>query len=104
MCLLEAMAAGKPVIATRVGAVPKMVKAGETGLLLERGDVAGLSSGITRILRDKELARRLGENAQAYVSQCFSAEAMAKSYVAQYQGLLDSRRNGSRNEAAWEVS
>lgn len=104
MCLLEAMAAGKPVIATRVGAVPKMVKTGETGLLLEPGDVAGLSSGIIRILRDKELARRLGENAQAHVSQCFSAEAMANSYVAQYQGLMDSRRNGSRKEAAWEVS
>jgi len=104
MCLLEAMAAGKPVVATRVGAVPKLVASGKTGLLVECGDVAGLASGIIRILRDPELARRLGENGQAHVSQNYSAEAMAKSYVVQYQRLLAGRRNRARSEAAWEAN
>jgi len=104
MCLLEAMAAGKPVIATRVGAVPRLITSGKTGLLLECGDVAGLASGIIRILRDRKLARQLGKNGQEHVSQYYSAEAMAKSYVAQYQQLLANRRNRTRNEVAWEAS
>ena len=58
--ILEAMAAGKPVVATRVGGVPELVVEGETGLLADRGDVEGVATGVTRLLSDRHLAERLG--------------------------------------------
>jgi glycosyltransferase involved in cell wall biosynthesis len=104
MCLLEAMAARRPVIATRVGTVPKVVIAEQTGLLVEPGDVSGLAGAILRLLGNSELAIRLGENGYAHAAQHFSAEAMAKSYIGQYEQLLVSRRHRTHNRAEWEVS
>jgi glycosyltransferase involved in cell wall biosynthesis len=104
MCLLEAMAAGKPVIATRVGAIPKLVISDQTGLLIEPADVNGLSAAIRRLLADPELACRLGESGRSHVSQKFSAEVMAKSYLAQYYQVLERRRNGMCKQTASETS
>ncbi len=80
MCVLEAMAASKPVVATNVGAVPKVVDPGQTGLLVDPGDVDGLSDAIVRILRDRELACQMGKNGSIRASQSFSADAMARQY------------------------
>lgn len=104
MCLLEAMAAGKPVIATRVGAVPKLISPHQTGLLVEPGDVRGLVAAILRLLRDPELASRLGKNGHTRAAQHFSAEAMARSYIRQYKDVLASRCKGSQKQAALKVS
>jgi glycosyltransferase involved in cell wall biosynthesis len=103
MCLLEAMAAGNAVIATRVGAIPKMIQSGKTGVLLERGDVAGLSAAIVRLLSDSDLRRRLGESARAHAAQHFSAEAMAKNYLANYQDLLRQRQRGNTRHPVCEL-
>jgi glycosyltransferase involved in cell wall biosynthesis len=103
MCLLEAMAASKPVIATRVGAVPKIIIPEETGLLLQPGDVEGLAAAISRLLTDAALARRLGENGCEHVRQHFSATSMAKAYLQTYAGVLASRE-GAQSNAALEVS
>jgi glycosyltransferase involved in cell wall biosynthesis len=91
MSVLEAMAASRPVIATRVGAVPKLVIHGETGLLLEPGDADGLTTSILRVLRDPELARRLGESGHAHVAQHFSDAAMARSYIRLYEEAVSCR-------------
>jgi glycosyltransferase involved in cell wall biosynthesis len=104
MCLLEAMAAGKPVIATRVGAVPKVINAERTGLLLEPGDVGGLASAILRLLSDPKLARQLGENGCEHVVRNFSAEAMAKGYVAKYQQVLGRRGTTVQGKTTWEAN
>jgi glycosyltransferase involved in cell wall biosynthesis len=104
MCLLEAMAAGKPVIATRVGAVPKLVNSEETGLLLDPGDVDGLAGAILRLLRDPELASRLGENGRAHVARHYSAEAMGRSYIGKYQQMLGRHRDAVRRQASWEAN
>jgi glycosyltransferase involved in cell wall biosynthesis len=104
MCLLEALAAGRPVIATRVGAVPKLINTEQTGLLLDPGDEAGLAQAILRLLHDKELARRLAESGRSHVARHFSAEAMAESYIGKYQQVLERRRNAVRSQAAWEVN
>ncbi len=104
MCLLEAMAAGRPVIATRVGSVPKLINADQTGLLLDPGDEEGLARAILRLLHDTELARRIGENGRAHVARHFSAEAMAKSYIRKYQQLLGRHRNTVRDRATWEAN
>jgi glycosyltransferase involved in cell wall biosynthesis len=104
MCLLEALAAGKPVIATRVGAIPKLIISEQTGLLIDPADVNELSAAICRLLTDPELACRLGESGRSHVSQEFSAQAMAKSYLAQYDQVLAGRRNGMHKQTTSETS
>src|SRR5947199_3185738 len=59
MTILEAMAASRPVVATRVGAIPSVVKDGETGLLVNPGDVNGLRDALARLLADSGVCRRL---------------------------------------------
>ena len=104
MCLLEAMAAGKPVIATCVGAVPRLVVDAQTGLLIEPGDLNALATAIIRLLGNPDLACQLGQNGRAHVAQHFSAEAMAKSYIGMYEQVLISRGDRTPKEAAWEVN
>jgi glycosyltransferase involved in cell wall biosynthesis len=58
--VLEAMAAGRPVIATSVGGVPCVVESGVTGLLVEPGDVDGLAGALRTLLRQPEKARQMG--------------------------------------------
>lgn len=97
MCLLEAMAAGRPVIATRVGAIPKLITSMQTGLLVEPGDVDGLTSAILQFLSCSELANQLGEKGREYVSQHFSATSMAKSYMQAYgEVLVNRQKRGSK--------
>jgi glycosyltransferase involved in cell wall biosynthesis len=104
MCLLEAMAAGKAVIATRVGAVPQLLASEQTGLLVEPGDVDGLSAAILRLLEKPELAARVGKNGRQHVARNFSVEAMAKNYLWHFKQVLANRREASQNQAALEVS
>jgi glycosyltransferase involved in cell wall biosynthesis len=104
MSLLEAMAGSKPVVATRVGAVPKLVIDEETGLLLDPGDVDGLVTAILRLLEDPNLRTRLGKNGREHAAQHFSAGAMARSYIEQYEQLLAKRRDGTQKRVALEVS
>jgi glycosyltransferase involved in cell wall biosynthesis len=99
MCLLEAMSAGKPVVATRVGMVPRVVLPERTGLLVEPGDAAGLAGSIERLLRDRELAARLGTAGQKKVSEQFSDDAMAKQYLELYSQVLSERGRADRASA-----
>ena len=89
MTIMEAMASGKPVIATPVGAVPKLITAEQTGLFVNPGDSLGLSAAILRILSDSSFREKLGRNGRAWVAQHFSAEAMARSYSDQYRHLTE---------------
>lgn len=88
MCLLEAMAAAKAVIATAVGAIPQLIVPGVTGLLFEPGDAGALSAAILRLLRDPELGRALGQHGRAHVTRHFSAEVVAQTYLGLYQEAL----------------
>ena len=60
--ILEAMAVGVPVIATRVGGIPDLVKDGETGLLVEPGSVDELTQGIKKLIEDDDLRKKLANN------------------------------------------
>ena len=80
MATLEAMAAGKPVLATRVGGNPELVIEGETGLLVPSEDSHALGIGIVRILNDGELAGKLGKNAVHRVQDHFDIKIMAHNY------------------------
>ena len=96
MCLIEAMAAGKPVIGTNVGGVPNLVAPGVTGLLLPPGDALALRTALERLLEDPGLAHRLGVNGAARAAEAFSDTAMARSYLALYERALANFRRRSR--------
>jgi len=91
MTLLECMASGTPVIATRVGAVDKVVRHGETGLLLEPGDQGELNTAVLSLLQNRELASRLAENGRRWIQDHFSSEAMAQRYLELYRSVTRSR-------------
>ena len=63
MVLFEAAAAGKPVVATATGGTAEVLRQGETGFLVEREDVAGMTECVTRLIQDRELRARVGEAA-----------------------------------------
>ncbi len=85
MCLLEAMASGCPVVATRVGSVPSLVLQEQTGLLVEPGEVEGLAVAIRRLLENPSWARQLAERARARVAERFCLDAMARAYQTVYE-------------------
>jgi glycosyltransferase involved in cell wall biosynthesis len=66
--LMEAMAAGRPVVATRTGGTPELVRDGVDGLLVEERDVTSLAAAMEVLLGDQTVARRLGESARRRVA------------------------------------
>jgi len=73
---LEAMAAGRPVVASAVGGIPEVVVEGVTGRLVAPGDTGGLAAAITDLLRDPDLARAMGQAGRARVAERFSLARM----------------------------
>jgi glycosyltransferase involved in cell wall biosynthesis len=69
--IAEAMAHGKPVVATRVGGIPELITSGESGFLVERGDTAAMSKRILTLLADRELRVRMGQAGRDTVSEKF---------------------------------
>ena len=74
--LLEAMACGLPVVATRVGAAPSMVTDGESGLLVDASDVEGLAGALDRLINDPQLRARSGAAARQRVHERYSIGAV----------------------------
>jgi glycosyltransferase involved in cell wall biosynthesis len=90
--LLEAMATGLPVVASRVGGVPQLVLEEETGCLVEPADVHALVAAIARYLDDPTLRARHGAAGRAHVVTRYSVEAMVAGYAALYNHALRARR------------
>jgi glycosyltransferase involved in cell wall biosynthesis len=80
LSVIEGMAAGLAVIASRVGAVEDIVSDGNTGLLVEPGDVDGLTAALARLIGDPELRRRLGKEAQSFHHAHLDLEAFADTF------------------------
>jgi glycosyltransferase involved in cell wall biosynthesis len=76
--VLEAMAAACPVVATRVGDVPEVIQDGTNGFLVDSEDTEGLARVVVKLLRDAELAERIGAAGRATVEQRFSCQRMAQ--------------------------
>ena len=85
---IEAMAAGRPVVATRVGSLPDVISDGETGYLVAPGNVEQLASAIERVLRDDETTDCLRRNARESVRHRFAVERLAADIDLLYRGLL----------------
>lgn len=74
VAILEAGAAGLPVISTRHAGISDVVLHGETGFLVDEGDINGMSDYLQKILRDPQLAMEIGQNAREYISKTFSMD------------------------------
>ena len=85
MILLEAAAAGTPIVATPVGDVPSVIRDGVTGLVVPKGDVAALAAAIARLRDDPDLAGRLGAAARERVRLEHSSDAMYVRYREVYR-------------------
>lgn len=81
---LEAMGCAVPVVATTVGAFPELIKEGETGTLIEPGNVARMVAAVEPYMKNPDLARKQGENALAHVQRDFPIEREAKAILEVY--------------------
>jgi glycosyltransferase involved in cell wall biosynthesis len=89
LVVLEAMAAGLPVVAARSLGITEAVRNGETGLLVPFDNAPVLVDALCRVLNEPELAARLGAAGRAAVRQHFSAHRMARETLSLYMNVLD---------------
>lgn len=97
--LIEAMAAGLPVVATRAGAFPEIVADGVTGLLVERGDRDALAAAIRRLLADPDLRARMGAAGRERARALFSWDRSVARLVEFYRSCAPPRRDERRRAA-----
>ncbi len=91
LVFLEAMAAGKPVVATRVSAVPEVVEDGRTGLLVPPKDPKALADAMSTMLTDVERARQMGEAGLIRLRERFTEDRMVNEVEQIYIDLLSQR-------------
>ena len=89
LTVIEAMAAGLPVVSTNVGGVPEIVVEGQTGLLAPSGDAAGLAAAVSRLAGDAALRKQMGEAGRQRAAEVFSADKMHAAYDRLYAEMLD---------------
>jgi len=97
LSLLEAAAAGIPVVATRVGGIPEIVEDGVNGLLVLPEDRQALAAAVLRLLRQPDMARRLGEAGRELVGRNFSVTRMVEGNLQVYREVLAAK--GTRKTA-----
>lgn len=88
LAIVEAMMAGRPVVATAVGGIREIVRSGDTGLLVPPGDPVALAGAIQEVLRQPELATRLGREGQRRAAMEFSVDTMVTRHQALYESLV----------------
>lgn len=86
--ILEAMACGLPVLATRVGASAELLVEGQTGVLVPAGDVDALAAGLLRMAGDRSAAQAMGRSGRERIEQRFSLPAMVAAYQSVYERVL----------------
>ncbi len=86
---IEALAAGRPVVASRVGGVPDVVRDGIDGFLVEPGDVDGLAGALARLADDPELRERMGSGARERVLSRYAVDRLVDDMDLLYRSLLE---------------
>jgi glycosyltransferase involved in cell wall biosynthesis len=92
---IEALAAGRPVVATRVGGVPDVVRDGEDGFLVESGDTSELADRLARLARDPGLRERMGKQGRARVLPRYAVDRLVDDVDRLYRSLLSAARSES---------
>jgi len=100
LCLLEAMSAGKPVVAVRVGSIAEVVRDGETGFLTPPGDKEALAERTLQLLRDRNSATALGRSAREHVVKNWSIENTVHGYEALLAEIYSAKCSRSQASAA----
>lgn len=90
--VLQAMAAGVPVVATRAGGVPEVIIHEKTGVLVKTGDHEGLAKGIIKILNNPSSAKQFAENARELIQREHSVNHMLDKIEELYKKLLDQKK------------
>jgi glycosyltransferase involved in cell wall biosynthesis len=88
---IEALAGARPVVATRVGGVPDVVRDGVDGFLVEPGDVDAMAERLARLAADPDLRRRMGEAGSTSVRERYSVDRLLDDMDALYRRLLSSK-------------
>ncbi|UQD70273.1 glycosyltransferase family 4 protein [Bradyrhizobium japonicum] len=90
LSILEAMAHGKPIVASRIGGIPELVRDGTTGLLFEPGNTAQISEKVGNLLVDRSRREALGRNARAIVETEYTLEKHGAALFSLYEDLIAS--------------
>lgn len=85
--IIEAMAAGLAIIATRVGGIPEMIQDGKDGLLVSPGDIDGMTAALTRLVSDASFRAQLGDSARKTFLSRYSADRVIPQFEAVYRDL-----------------
>ena len=88
LAILEAMACGKPVIATNVGGIPEIVKDGVSGILVSPKNAEALHSAMNELLEDREKLKRMGHNGKRVCNESFDSKTMIRKVEDLYDSLL----------------
>lgn len=83
--ILEAMAAGLPIIASKVGGIPEMIEDGRSGLLINPGDAKELAGAILKLFQERETAKKLGDEAERTVKEKFGLAEMVRKTMEVYE-------------------
>jgi glycosyltransferase involved in cell wall biosynthesis len=102
LALLEAMLAGRPVVASAVGEVPTVLDGGGAGVLVPAADPSALASALDSVLSDPARARQLGAAARARATQAYSFDAMMDGYLALYEKALRNHPHDGRPDGVRE--
>jgi sugar transferase (PEP-CTERM/EpsH1 system associated) len=86
--LLEAMAVGKPIVASAVGGIPEVIKDEVTGMLVRPGDAEALAEALNKAIDDREIAEKMGLEARKLVQSNYSIDATARRWESLYRSLL----------------
>jgi len=92
LTILEAMAAGKPVVATRVGGVPEAIVEGKTGLVVAPKDPEALAVALAGLIGERDRLMRMGTNGQKHVREKFTVSMMVEKTMELYQQLLAEKK------------
>jgi len=92
--VIEALAAGRPAVATRVGGVPDVVREGLDGFLVEVGDAQGLADRLAELATDPELRARMGAEGRARVLERYAVQRLVDDVDRLYRSLLASDAHG----------
>jgi glycosyltransferase involved in cell wall biosynthesis len=91
LVLLEAMAAGRPIVASRVATIPEVVADGESGILVPAGDPLALATALAELAEQPDVAARMGEAGRERLRKQFSVEKMVGDTELLYRELFDER-------------
>ena len=101
IALLEAMSMGLPVVATRVGGIPEIVKDNSNGLLVAPGSPSSIQDALLTLAMDPVLPERLGKAARAHVEAEFTLETMTRRVERIYEELAEQKMKPRRASRAW---